>query len=134
LREALGVDGKLGQARFTKAILELGRGLVVTHFGTEEQGAGWPSAVLELTARAFPVRSGIDPDHALTVAAGMFLDTMIRARPHELGHALGIGAAAARIALEELVRRYEAVRDGPAYRTAIPRRVSFQASAGGRSP
>ena len=125
LREALGADGRIGQARFSKAILELGRGLVVTHFGTEEQGAGWPSAVLELTARAFPVRPAAHPDEARRVAAGRFLDTMIRARPHELGNAFGFSAAAARVALEELVRRGEAVRDGPAYR---------QASAVGRSP
>jgi hypothetical protein len=32
-------------------VVELGRSLVCTSFGTEQVGSGWPSVVLELTAR-----------------------------------------------------------------------------------
>ncbi len=55
LREALAVEGRKGGEAFTAALTELGRELVITHLGTEDEGAGWPSAVLELTVRAFPI-------------------------------------------------------------------------------
>jgi hypothetical protein len=51
-----------GQARgraLLGMVVELGRALVCTNFGTEQVGAGWPGGVLELTARAFnPWRRG----------------------------------------------------------------------------
>ena len=54
LRYAAGFGGKRGNARFKKAVGELGARLLVTHFGTEkEEGAAWPSTVYELVPRAF---------------------------------------------------------------------------------
>jgi hypothetical protein len=53
LRQAVGLEGRRGSARFSAAVVELGRALVCTSFGTEQVGSGWPSVVLELTARAF---------------------------------------------------------------------------------
>lgn len=54
LRYAAGFDTPSKNLRFKRAVVELGRLLLVTHFGVEkEQGAAWPSAIYELTPRAF---------------------------------------------------------------------------------
>ncbi len=117
LREATGAFGPKGRTRFDRAVSELGRALVVTNFGVEEQPAGWPSSVFELTARVFDVvGQDRDPETAALRVARRYLDTMIRARPYELGNAFGWRADAARRAFESLVDRGEASRAGPAYR------------------
>lgn len=54
LRYAAGFGDVRKNARFKKAIAELGARLLITHFGTkEEKGAAWPSTVYELVPRAF---------------------------------------------------------------------------------
>jgi hypothetical protein len=54
LRYAAGFDTPRRNLRFKRAIVELGRALLVTHFGAQkEEGAAWPSTVYELTPRAF---------------------------------------------------------------------------------
>ncbi len=116
LREALDADSKRGGERVSQALTELGRGLVVTHFGIEDEGGGWPSSVLELTARAFSIPRRRNLDAARLRAAHRFIDTLVAARPYELGNAFAWSAPAARAALEELVSRGDAVRDGPGYR------------------
>jgi hypothetical protein len=78
LRQAVGLQGRRGGVRFSAAVVQLGRALVCTSFGTEQVGSGWPSVVLELTARAFDL-GGRDPDEAarrLRVARRC-LDTML---------------------------------------------------------
>lgn len=117
LREALAIEGRKGGEAFTAALTELGRELVITHLGTEDEGAGWPSAVLELTVRAFRIPKRRNAELARLRAARRFLETTLVARPIELGNAFGWKAPAARAALEELVRRNEAVREGSVYRT-----------------
>jgi hypothetical protein len=124
LREAVGAFGPKGRRRFDRAQSQLGRALLVTNLGVETEGSGWPAAVLELTARAFPAvgrRGGADDEEARLRATRRFLDTMIQARPYELGNAFGWGATAARSAFETLVGRGEAVRRSPAYRLAPTR-------------
>jgi len=116
LREALDIEGRAGSERFAKAVGELGRALVITNFGTEEEGAGWPSAILELTTRVFAIPRRRDADACRLRAARTFLDTMLVAQPYHLGNAFHWGATAAREAFEELVTRGEAERDGPGYR------------------
>jgi hypothetical protein len=116
LREALDAEGARGGQRFDSALSELGRGLVITHFGTEDEGAGWPSAVLELTARAFPLPRRKARDRALLRAASRFLDTMVAARPADLASAFGWTGARARAALDQLSTRGKAMREGGAYR------------------
>ena len=90
LRQAVGLQGRRGGVRFSAAVVQLGRALVCTSFGTEQVGSGWPSVVLELTARAFDL-GGRDPDEAarrLRVAR-RFLDTMLVASARELAIAFG---------------------------------------------
>jgi hypothetical protein len=125
LREATDALGPKGRSRFDKALSELGRNLVVTHAGVEEQDSGWPAAILTLTATAFDLRgAGMggskDRDGRRLGAARRFLDTMVQARPYELGNAFGWGADAARQAFDMLVEAGEARRVGPAYRPAKP--------------
>lgn len=116
LREAVDVEGTRGSERFNRALGELGRALVTTHHGTREEGTGWPSAVLDLTARAFRIPRRRNADACRRSAATTFLDTMVVARPYELGNAFHWGAAAARRAFDDLVVRGEAERDGTEYR------------------
>lgn len=131
LREALDAYGTRGRARFDRALHELGKRLVLTHHGVKSEGSGWPAAVLELTARAFPVGAqvermgsdagragGDDPAAARLRVAERFLDTMIFAMAHELGNAFGIGATVARAAFEDLVSLGRATGSGPSFRIA----------------
>jgi hypothetical protein len=117
LRQAVGLEGRRGGARFSAAVVELGRALVCTSFGTEQVGAGWPSAVLELTARVFDL-GGREADEAVRRrrVARRFLDTMLVASAGELAGAFGWTRAAAGAALEALVERGEAVGEAGAYR------------------
>lgn len=135
LREALDVEGKRANDAFYRTIAELGRALVITHFGVEDEGAGWPVPVLELTPRAFriPPRRGETAERRLS-AADRYLDTMLVAAPHELGNAFGWGAAAARRTLEDLVERGRAEREGSAYRlSSAGRSASGRGSARART-
>ena len=125
LREILSMEGRKGQARFSSAVSELGRSLVVTNYGVEAKAAGWPAAVLELTARVFevPGRGPLVDRH--TSAARAFLRTMLAAEPAQLARAFGWPAPHARRYLDGLAVQGEAVLDGPAFR---------QAPLGGRRP
>ena len=117
LRQAVGLEGRRGGVRFSAAVVQLGRALVCTSFGTEQVGSGWPSVVLELTARAFDL-GGHDPDEAARrLRVGRrFLDTMLVTSVRELASVFGWSPAAAHAALDELVDRGEAVLEAGAYR------------------
>jgi hypothetical protein len=118
LRQAVGLQGRRGGVRFSAAVVQLGRALVCTSFGAEQVGSGWPSVVLELTARAFDL-GGRDRDEAgrrLRVARRC-LDTMLVASDRELAGVFGWSPGAARAALDALVDRGEAVLEAGAYRS-----------------
>jgi hypothetical protein len=117
LRQAVGLQGRRGGVRFSAAVVQLGRALVCTSFGTEQVGSGWPSVVLELTARAFDL-GGRDPDEAARrLRVGRrFLDTMLVTSVRELASVFGWPPAAAQAALDALVDRGEAVLEAGAYR------------------
>lgn len=117
LREALDVEGKKASEAFSRTLAELERRLVTTHFGVEDEGGGWPTPVLELTARVFRIPTRRSTEAARLRAARRFLDTMLLARPYELGNAFGWGADGARGALDRLVERRQAIADPPAYRS-----------------
>lgn len=53
LRHACQMETKAGNARFKRAMLDLERKLIVTHFGVEQETAAWASGRFELTCRAF---------------------------------------------------------------------------------
>ena len=59
--------------RYQRAAAELQRALLTTNAGTEEQAAGWPSAVIDLTCRRFDVGGAQD----LAEAAAVFVDTVL---------------------------------------------------------
>jgi hypothetical protein len=120
LRQAAGFEGKAGSARMTKSVAELSRALVVTHYGVEEKCTGWPSAVFELTARAFAVpAAGSDADRRHLVAR-QFLSTMAAATASELARAFGYPAATARSMLAELVESGQATLDNDVYTLKPP--------------
>jgi hypothetical protein len=123
LRHVAQMEGKRGAARFSKALVELGRALIVTNYGTEEQGTGWPSAVLELTVRAFPIPPGRDRAACYRSAARRFLHTLIAARPAELTAAFGWTPSETRLTLDALVMAGEAECDGGVFRltAGVPR-------------
>jgi hypothetical protein len=109
LREALDVEGKRATEEFQRALAELGRALVITHFGTADEGGSWPVPVLELTARAFRIPP---PGRRSRLrAAERYLDTMVAAKPSELASAFGWAVDEARGLLETLVRGGRASRD-----------------------
>jgi hypothetical protein len=116
LREALDVEGKRAADAFNASIAELGRALVTTHFGIEDEGGGWPTPMLELTARAFSLPRRRGPDAAQRRAAERCLSTMLLVRPQELAGTFGWSSDLARATLEDLVTRRRAERDGSAYR------------------
>ncbi|GGS85132.1 AlkZ-related protein [Streptomyces chromofuscus] len=95
LREAVGVTGK----RFDQVLTELGRRLLITNYGVEE-GPGWASCVIELTARAFSVPSGGSRAERDALAAARFADTMVEAKPAAVCRAFGWSRERAVAALE----------------------------------
>jgi hypothetical protein len=115
LREALGLEGRKGQARFSTAVIELGRNLVVTNYGVEEKQGGWPAAVLELTARVFKVPGRASPATRRLSATEAFLRTMLVAGPKELARSFGWPQPEAGRCLEQLAQRSRAVREGEGY-------------------
>lgn len=118
LRAAVGLEGKRNNSAFTGAVTELGRALLITHLGVEDQTGGWPSAMFELTARAFKVPSPGAPDDRRTRVAGRFLGTMLEADAGELAKAFGWRIAMARATMGELVARGLATRQGDTYHPA----------------
>jgi hypothetical protein len=89
LRVASALEGKQGSARFTRAVTQLGRALLVTHRGVEETGSGWPSAVLDLTERVFEVPARDPVGVRRRRAAARYLGTVLDARPADLARAFG---------------------------------------------
>jgi hypothetical protein len=89
LRTAAGMAGKKGSARFTRAVTQLGRALLVTHHGVEDTGSGWPSVVLDLTERVFSVPASDPLGVRRRRAAARYLATVLEARPADLARAFG---------------------------------------------
>jgi hypothetical protein len=111
LRSLLGDRNK-----YQRAITELQRNLLVTSAGVQEQGNGWPAALLSLTCEQFDV--GGRRDHSK--AAMQYLDTMLDTSPAELARAFRWSTSPARELLDELVASGRATSDGTRYRPFIP--------------
>ncbi|KUO16827.1 hypothetical protein [Streptomyces dysideae] len=80
-------------------LTELGRRLLITNYGVEE-GPGWASCVIELTARVFSVPSHGSRAERDARAAARFVDTMVEAKPAALCRAFGWSRERAVAALE----------------------------------
>lgn len=117
LREALGVAGRRQRDAFSAAVAELSSLLVVTHFGLEEAGAGWPTTILELTSRAFEIPCRPNPGATHLRAARWFVDTMLETRPQELARTFGWDVGRARDMLEDLVASGHAARSEQGFRS-----------------
>jgi hypothetical protein len=86
----------------------------------EQVGSGWPSVVLELTARAFDLGGRDQDEAARRLRVGRrFLDTMLEASARELAIVFGWPPVAAQAALDALVDRGEAVLEAGAYRPGV---------------
>lgn len=100
IRQDLGLNSRSAQ----KVLDELGRALLVTNYGTVQDGPGWPSCVIETTARAFP-----DPDPRPAAerrgdAALVLLDAMVEADARQLSRAFRWPRREAKDVLERLTR------------------------------
>jgi hypothetical protein len=76
LRHACKMETQAGNKRFKKAMLELQRLLIVTHFGSEQETEAWASNRFDLVSRAFPAQSraaaSISPKEARKVLAAKY--------------------------------------------------------------
>lgn len=76
LRHACKLETTAGNVRFKRAILDLQRLLVVSHFGSEQETGAWASGRYELTSRAFPEETAaafeIEPEAARAELAAQF--------------------------------------------------------------
>jgi hypothetical protein len=83
---------------YERGIGELHRSLLITTAGVDEQRAGWPAAIVELTCRQFDVGGRLDRAYATK----RFLDTVNEPTPRALSRAFNWSLPLAR---EELARQ-----------------------------
>ncbi|MFI0355134.1 hypothetical protein [Actinomadura sp. 9N407] len=105
IRQDYGLNSRTGQ----RLLDELGRALVVTNYGTVQDGPGWPSCVIELTGRAFPGRDGRPVAARRRAATRIFLGTVVEAGARELSRAFRWPRREATAVLDDLVERELAV-------------------------
>lgn len=100
VRQDHGLNSRAAQ----KVLDELGRALLVTNYGTVQDGPGWPSCVIELTTRAFP---NLDPRPVAERrrdAALALLDAVVEADARQLSRAFRWPRRDAKDVLDGLVR------------------------------
>lgn len=104
LRHACRMETTAGNVRFKRAILDLQRLLVVSHFGSEQETGAWASGKYELTSRAFPKETAaafeIEPQGARAKLAAQFVELMSGAQAAQLARLFGWTKAQAEAALE----------------------------------
>ena len=106
--------------RYQRAAAELQRALLTTNAGTEEQAAGWPSAVIDLTCRRFDVGGAQD----LAEAAAVFVDTVLSCTPGELARAFRWPVAEARRHLDTLAEAGRIAHEKPDLQLPHPRSLT----------
>lgn len=84
LRSIYGLDSRGTQ----RVLTELGRALLVTNFGTVQDGPGWPSGVIELTSRVFTFEPRPPQIGREKLAATKFVDVMVETDERALARAL----------------------------------------------
>jgi hypothetical protein len=104
LRHACKMEATAGNVRFKRAILDLQRLLVVSHFGAEQETGAWASGKYELTSRAFPEETAaafeIEPAAARTELAAQFANLTPGAQATQVARLFGWTRAQAEAALE----------------------------------
>ena len=110
IRQDYGLNSRAAQ----KVLDELGRALLVTNYGTAQDGPGWPSCVIEVTSRAFPDLDPRPVAERRDDAALMLLDTMVEADARQLSRAFRWPRREAKDVLERLTGtgRAEPVAEG----------------------
>jgi hypothetical protein len=77
LRHACKMETTAGNVRYKRAMLDLQRSLIVSHFGAEQETRAWASNRFELTCRAFPKQTAaaqsMAPEDARAKVAAKFL-------------------------------------------------------------
>jgi hypothetical protein len=103
LRHACNMETTAGNVRFKRAILDLQRLLVVSHFGSEQETGAWASGKYELTSRAFPEETAaafeVEPEAARTKLAAQFVKLRPNAQATQLARLFGWTKAQAEAAL-----------------------------------
>lgn len=93
LRHASKMETTTGNVRFKRAMLELQRMLVVTHFGAEQETGAWASGRFELTCRAFPEETvaavNVTPEEARGKLAAKYLEHHPGAPPAQVARLFG---------------------------------------------
>jgi len=88
LRYALGWEAKRANHRFKRAVLELQKRLLITHWGVAAETRAWESNVYQLTARAFPkaVRAAakLSPEKARCRIASCYRKQYPKVTPPEI--------------------------------------------------
>jgi hypothetical protein len=104
LRHACRMETTGGNVRFKRAIVDLQRLLVVSHFGSEQETGAWASGKYELVSRAFPEETKaaleIEPQDARAALAAQFVQISGGARPLEVARLFGWTRAQAEAALQ----------------------------------
>lgn len=110
IRQDYGLNSRAAQ----KVLDELGRALLVTNYGTVQDGPGWPSCVVEVTSRAFPDLDPRPVAERRADAALMLLDAMVEADVRQLSRAFRWPRREAKDVLEGLTDtgRAEPVAEG----------------------
>ncbi|MCW2903861.1 MAG: hypothetical protein JWO67_6126 [Streptosporangiaceae bacterium] len=83
IRQDFGLDSRASQ----RVLAELGQALLLTNYGTAQDGPGWPSCVIESTGRAFPAQDPRPAGERRRDAALLLLDTMVTADARQLARA-----------------------------------------------
>ena len=81
LRHACHMETTAGNVRYKRAMLDLQRSLIVSHFGSEQETGAWASARFELTCRAFPKQTAAAQSLALPGARANLAAKVLEWRP-----------------------------------------------------
>jgi hypothetical protein len=115
------------RSRYQRAAVELQHHLLVTTAGVQEQAAGWPSRVLDLTCRRFDVGGG--QDHL--AAAELFIGVVLDGSARDLALAFRWPVGKSRGHLDALAASARAVLSGNRY---LAPSIAGQSRQAGRVP
>jgi hypothetical protein len=93
LRHTCKMETTAGNIRFKRAMLDLQRSLIVSHFGAEQEAGAWASGRFELVCRAFPRQAAearkIKAEEARAKLAAKYIEWHSDASPAQLARLFG---------------------------------------------